>query len=109
MRYFSLRTVEKLSYIVGVPSLLGFSGYKLYQQSVAEEKDKQEKLKEIEDKYLKQNNKNLVKLDNFRKKVFAIGIEEDFLRPNKKMTEEQKKAIVENALLIRNLIKDVKP
>jgi hypothetical protein len=55
------------------------------------------------------NRENLIKLDNFKKKIFAIAIEEDFLRSKKEMSHEQKMKIGENTRLIRDLIKDVKP
>jgi len=44
----------------------------------------------MEDKYLTNplNQENLIKLDSFKKKIFAIGIEEDFLRENKEMKED---------------------
>lgn len=30
---FSLKTLEKMTYLVGVPTLLGYSGYTLYQKA----------------------------------------------------------------------------
>lgn len=58
---------------------------------------------------MEKHKNNLVKLDNFKKKIFAVGIEEDFLRSQKELSEDSKKAIGLNTKLIRDLIKDVKP
>ena len=61
----------------------------------------------MEDKYIKHHN-NIVKLENFKKKIFAIGVVRD-LAIEKEATEEEKHQIVDNTRLIRDLIKDVKP
>jgi hypothetical protein len=46
------RMIEKASYIVGVPILLGFSGYKLYQHAMTSEEVRMKELKDLEEKYL---------------------------------------------------------
>ncbi|CDW84757.1 UNKNOWN [Stylonychia lemnae] len=109
MRKQTFRTIEKLSYIVGVPCLLGYAGYTLYQSAKYHEEERNKRLKETEEAILAKNQKNLIMLDNFKKKIFAVGMEEDFLRQQKEQTLEQKKAIVDNTKLIRDLVKDVKP
>ena len=109
MRKQKLKTLEKLSYIIGVPCLLGYAGYTLYNTSIQHEEERNQKLKETEEIFLAKHKENLVKLDNFRKKIFAIGMEEDFLRSQRQQSYEEKLAIVKNTKLIKELIKDVKP
>lgn len=62
----------------------------------------------MEDKYLVGNENKVVKLENFRKKIFAIGIN-DQLSGNRALSEEEQFNVSKSTLLIRNLIKDVKP
>ena len=63
----------------------------------------------MEDKYVNENHQNLVKLESFKKKIFAIGIIEDVFDNLPTTSNEQKRLIAKNSMLIRNLIKDVKP
>ena len=62
----------------------------------------------MEDKYLVGNEDKVVKLENFRKKIYAIGIH-DQLSGNRALSEEEQFNVSKSTLLIRNLIKDVKP
>ena len=57
-------------------------------------------------------------MENFKKKIFAVGVEEDFYqRPDgstktlndTRTADERKRAIIENAIMIKSLVKDVKP
>ena len=50
----------------------------------------------------------VVKLENFRKKIFAVGVY-DQLAGSKTLNEEEQKNVAKNSQLIRDLIKDVKP
>lgn len=61
----------------------------------------------MEDKYLTNPNK-VVKLENFKKKIFAVGVH-DQLSGSKELSKEDQEELAESTMLIRNLIKDVKP
>ena len=104
-KLLSLRNFEKLSYAILVPSLFAFLGYKMYQQNVTDRDENALKLKEVEDKYIKlakenvaqkyivdQSDKmkemgmlplsyiqdtNMIKLQDFKRKVFVIGVYDD--------------------------------
>lgn len=62
----------------------------------------------MEQKYLSDNKDKIVKLENFRKKIFAIGVQ-DSLASQKVLTQEEQMEIASSSKLIRDLIKDVKP
>lgn len=62
----------------------------------------------MEQKYLSDNKDKIVKLENFRKKIFAIGVQ-DSLASQKVLTHEEQMEIASSSKLIRDLIKDVKP
>ncbi len=68
------RTLEKLAYLTGLPVLLGYAGYTLYKNSLLLEEERKEQLRELEDKYLVKHKDSLVKLENFRKKIFTVGV-----------------------------------
>jgi hypothetical protein len=71
---FSLKTLEKLTYLMGVPALIGFSAYTLYSKANSQEEERQEQLAQLEEKYLDTNKDRVVKLENFKKKIFAVGV-----------------------------------
>lgn len=50
----------------------------------------------------------VVKLENFRKKIFAVGLH-DQLSGSKTLTLAEQEALARNTMLIRDLIKEVKP
>jgi hypothetical protein len=71
---WSLRTLEKLSYIVGIPTLLAFSGFTLYQRAALQDQERKDMLIQMETKYVVDNKDKVVKLENFRKKIFAVAL-----------------------------------
>ena len=38
---FSFRTLEKLVYLMGIPALIGYSGYRLYGNANSQEEERQ--------------------------------------------------------------------
>jgi len=107
-RGFSFKTLEKLTYLVGVPALIGFSGYTLYGKASSLEEERQKLLQEMELKYLNENKDKVVKLENFKKRIFAIGVH-DSLSATKILSKEEQMEIGSSSKLIRDIIKDVKP
>ena len=75
--FWSIRGFEKLIYLIGMPCLVGYGGYQIYRKNVAEAEERAWRLKKTEEKFL--SNSNIVKLQNFNKKVFAIGVYDDIL------------------------------
>ena len=57
----NLRYLERASYAVIVPSVFGFIGYRFYQHQKYEAEKKLVELRKIEDKYIDQAQKNLIK------------------------------------------------
>ncbi len=105
---FSYKTLEKLTYLIGVPALIGFSGYILYGKANSQEEERQKMLQDMEHKYLNENKDRVVKLENFKKRIFAVGVY-DSLSASKILSNEEQMDIAKNSKLIRDIIKDVKP
>jgi hypothetical protein len=63
----------------------------------------------MEDKYLAKHQGHVIKLENFRKKVYAVGVYDPQLLGKKILSPEEQMEIAQNSKLIRELIKDVKP
>jgi hypothetical protein len=101
-----------LVYLVGVPLLVLWGGYRIYLKNASELDDKAARVKKIEENYLSQHPENMVKLQNFNKKVFAIGVYDDIMIDKERVKiesaqEDWKLKIVKNSQLIRNVIKDL--
>ena len=62
----------------------------------------------MEDKYIEGHKDKVIKLENFKKKIFAVGVY-DQLSGGRTLTKEEQLEIAKNSKLIRNIIKDVKP
>lgn len=108
--FWSFRGAEKLFYIVGIPMMVSYGGYLVYKKEVAAATERAERLKATENKYLSSNLNNLIKLENFTKKVYAVGIVDDILddpEHAKKQPDAWKIRIAENAALIRNLVSEL--
>lgn len=108
MPKFSFRTLEKLTYIVGIPTLLGYSGYTLYKQSLTYESERVSQLQEIESRYVDCNRDKVIRLENFKKKIFVVGVQDELIS-KKELSQEKKLEIAKNVMLIRNIVKDIKP
>jgi len=74
-----MRGAEKLVYLCGVPALVLYGGYLMYKKNVAEAEQRSERVIKTEEKYLATHKENMIKLQNFNKKVFAIGVYDDIL------------------------------
>ena len=74
-----MRGAEKLVYLCGIPALVLYGGYLIYQKNVAESEQRAERVIKTEEKYLAKHKENIIKLQNFNKKVFAIGVYDDIL------------------------------
>ncbi len=59
--------------------LMMYGGYCIYKKNVSEIDERAMRVKKIEEKYLTQHADNVIKLQNFNKKVFAIGVYDDIL------------------------------
>ncbi len=68
-----MKMIEKGLYLVGVPVLLAFSGYTVWSKAQAVDRERQEQLAAMEEKYL-QDPAKVVKLENFKKKIFAVAV-----------------------------------
>lgn len=77
--FFSFRGAEKLLYIVMVPSVLFYGGYAVYKKNFLEFEKRGQYIKKVEDKFIPNNRNNMVKLQNYKQKVFAIGLVDDIL------------------------------
>ena len=103
-----LRAFEKMAYLFGIPVVAMLGGYAIYNKNVLQADERAEKLRRVEEKYLAANPENMIKLQNFKKRVFAIGTVDDLGIPNRE-SEELKKAIAKNAAVIRDFCRKVQP
>lgn len=103
-----LRAFEKMAYLFGIPVVAMLGGYAIYNKNVLQADERAEKLRRVEEKYLAANPENMIKLQNFKKRVFAIGTVDDLGIPNRE-SEEHKKAIAKNAAVIRDFCRKVQP
>jgi hypothetical protein len=58
---------------------MAYGGYQVYKKNVNEADERAKLIQDIEEKYLEKHVGNLVKLQNFNKKVYAIGMVDDIL------------------------------
>ena len=66
-------------YLLGVPVLIIFGGSLIYKKNNSEFQDKADRIKKIEENYLAKHPENMVKIQNFNKKVFVIGLYDDIM------------------------------
>lgn len=95
-------------YLLGLPSIMMMGGYAIYNKNVLQAEERAEKLRKIEEKFLAANPENMIKLQNFKKRVFAIGTVDDIGVPDR-ASEEHKLAISKNAAMIRDFCRKVQP
>jgi hypothetical protein len=111
--FLTLKGIEKLAYLVVVPSVLAYGGYAIYKKNFLESELRGKHIKTVQEKYLPTNSDNLVKLVNFKQKVFAVGLVDDILRDTSNMNPDELRqyqlAISKNAALIRDFIKELGP
>ena len=79
MSNWSLKSIEKLAYLVVTSGMALGGGWTIYRKNVLEAEQKAERIKKIETKYLRKNPDNMIKLQNFKQKVFAIGVVDDIV------------------------------
>ena len=103
-----LRALEKMAYLFGVPFVMMLGGYTIYNKNVLQADERAERLRKVEEKFLSANPENMIKLQNFKKRVFAIGTVDDLGIPNRD-SDEHKTAIAKNAAVIRDFCRKVQP
>ena len=108
-KYKNLKGIERVSYMVGIPALFAFGAFQIYRKNAYEAETRAAKVKKMEAKFVSKHPDNMVKLQNYKKKVFAIGIVDDIsVRGSKHHeTQEHKLNVAKNAALIRDFIKQV--
>ena len=74
MSRWTLKGIEKAAYLVSMGGVALGGGFVIYRKNVLEAESRAEQIKKTETKYLKKNPENMIKLQNFQKKVFAIGV-----------------------------------
>lgn len=77
--FWSFKNAEKLLYIVMVPSVLGYGAYAIYKKNFLEFEQRGQHIKKVEEKFLPENRATMIKLLNFKQRVFAIGLVDDNL------------------------------
>lgn len=103
-----LRTLEKLAYVIGIPSGMAFGGWTIYRKNVLEAEERAERLRKVEEKFCSANPENMIKLQNFKQRVFAIGTVDD-IGINDRESDKHKKAVSKNAAMIRDFVKEMGP
>ena len=97
-----------MAYLFGIPFAIMLGGYTIYNKNVLQADERAEKLRQVEEKFLTANPENMIKLQNFKKRVFAIGTVDDLGIPDRE-NEDHRKAISKNAALIRDFCREVQP
>ena len=72
-----LRAFEKTLYLLGIPSVMAMGAFKVYSKNVLQADKRAEELRQIEERFLTANPENMLKLQNFKQRVFAIGMVDD--------------------------------
>jgi hypothetical protein len=60
--FFTIKGIEKLIYLVGVPVLIMYGGFKIYKKNLVEGDERALRIEKVETKYLQKNASNMVKL-----------------------------------------------
>lgn len=106
----SIQGAEKIIYIIGIPILICVASYQIYKKKASEEVEQAARVDKIERTYLEKHT-NVIKLQNFNKKVFAIGVLDDIMDDPSQAafhkTDEFRMKIIENAQLIRKVVRDL--
>ncbi len=87
---------------------MAIGAYAIYNKNVLQADERAERLRKVEEKFLAANPENMIKLQNFKKRVFAIGTVDDLGVPDRD-SEEHRVAISKNAAMIRDFIRDMAP
>lgn len=85
-----------------------FGLFTIYNKNVMQADERANKLREIEERYLVANPENMIKLQNFKQRIFAIGMVDDLGTPDRE-SEEHKKAISKNSAMIRDFCREMSP
>lgn len=113
--FLNFSGIEKLCYIVAIPSVLAYGGFAIYKKNFLDLERRGEQIKAVEDKYLPRHRGNLVKLQNYKQKVFAIGLVDDILNDTSDLQKDEARLkqfqlnIAQNAALVRDFIKELQP
>ena len=103
-----LYALEKMAYLIGIPSVMAAGAYSVYNKNVLQADERARKLIEVEERYLAKYPENMIKLQNFQKRVFAIGTVDDLGIPNRDSIDH-KKGISKNAAMIRDFVREIGP
>ena len=87
---------------------MALGAFAIYNKNVRQADARAANLRKVEEKFLKANPENMIKLQNFKKRVFAIGTVDDLGVPDRE-TDEHKAAISKNAAMIRDFIRKMGP
>ena len=60
--FMSLRGIEKLCYLVAIPSILCYGGFAIYKKNFFEYEKRGLYIKKVEEKFLPLNKTNMIKL-----------------------------------------------
>ena len=101
-----LYALEKMAYLIGIPSVMAAGAYSVYNKNVLQADERARKLIEVEERYLAKYPENMIKLQNFQKRVFAIGTVDDLGIPNRDSLDH-KKGISKNAAMIRDFVREI--
>lgn len=113
--FLNYKGIEKLCYLIAIPSVLAYGGFAIYKKNFLDSERRGQQIKRVENKYLPDNRGNLIKLQNYKQKVFAIGLVDDILNDTSDLQKDQLKLkqyqldIAKNAALVRDFIKELQP
>lgn len=77
---------------------MAIGAYSIYKKNIKDAEEKQLRFKQVEEDYIAKNLENLVKLQNFNKQVYAIGVYDEYYDTPElaemKKTDEWKKKLI---------------
>ena len=103
-----IRALEKTLYLLGIPIVMALGAFKVYSKNILQADERAEKLREIEERFIAANPENMLKLQNFKQRVFAIGMVDDLGIQNRE-SPEHKRDISKNAAMIRDFLREMSP
>lgn len=60
--FLNRKGIEKLSYLIAIPSVLAYGSYAIYKKNFLEFEVRGQQIRKVEDKFLPNNRENMVKL-----------------------------------------------
>ena len=106
--FYSVQGLEKILYLTGLPLLMAFGAYSFYRMASLKQEQQAKRYAEVESKYINKDHDNIIKLQNFNKRVYAIGVYDEFLDSPEmekvKDTDDFRRTLIKNAKMIKNVI-----